>query len=317
MPYSFEGNNPPFYYDYINANSWKGQPNTVHVADTLLQRYFEKYLLQQAISAFKFKLPEEWPMNYFLYILYCRGYIGVIETDKFGVIPQFCTLSGYNIYYQPSHIVISNPLIKYNEKPRIGKNCTLIQLMPDYSGIMDIVGYFASQLAMITETGNINVFNSKLSYVFFAGSKAAGETYKKAYDELAKGSPMTVIDKSTGHTPDKPAWTMFQQNVGQNYIYNEVLESYEKVKNIFLTEIGIPNSNTEKKERVNELEVISNNVEVSSKANVWLETIKKGMKETNKMFGTNLSVEWRIDPTMKNKKEDEQFKEKETMKETK
>ena len=108
---------------------------------------------------------------------------------------------------------------------------------------------------------------------------------------------------------------MFQQNVGQNYIYNDILESYEKVKNIFLTEIGIPNSNTEKKERVNELEVISNNVEVASKASVWLETLKKGIEATNKMFGTKISVDWRVDPTMKNNKEDLQYKEKENRKE--
>jgi hypothetical protein len=89
--------NLPFYYDYKNARNSTINPSTVHVRDTGLQRYFARYLLQKTISVFKWDMPKTWSRNYLLYTLYCWGYVAVINTDKFGVIPQQCTLGGFDV----------------------------------------------------------------------------------------------------------------------------------------------------------------------------------------------------------------------------
>ena len=78
----------PIYYDYQNAYDSILQPSTVHIHDTALARYFKRYLLIKAISVFKFKIPDTWDYDYLAYILFCLGHIAVINTDKFGVIPQ-------------------------------------------------------------------------------------------------------------------------------------------------------------------------------------------------------------------------------------
>ena len=104
----------PTYYDHINVQNSQIQPSTVHCSNTGLQWYFQRYLLQRIISVYKWKLPESWAENYFEYVLYCWGYISVFETDKFGVIPQACGLMGYDVMYQPTNAVISNPLLNHD-----------------------------------------------------------------------------------------------------------------------------------------------------------------------------------------------------------
>lgn len=88
----------PYMYDYVNAEVSQHSPSTVHTKNTELQRFFARYLLQKAMSVFKWDLPETWDRDYFLYVLYGIGYIAVINTDRYGVIPQQCGLEGYNIF---------------------------------------------------------------------------------------------------------------------------------------------------------------------------------------------------------------------------
>ena len=131
--------NVPIFYDYINAANSRIDPSTVHVRNTGLNRFFVRYLLQRAMSPLEFRIPDAWERNYFLYVLYCLGWIGVLDTDKFGVICQHCGLQGYNVYYQPTKIVVSNPLLEGLHTLEIGREAALIRLQPDYGSIMDLV----------------------------------------------------------------------------------------------------------------------------------------------------------------------------------
>ena len=112
--------------------------STVHVKNVALQRFVRRYLFQKAISVFEWKLPETWNRDYFLYVLYAWGYIGVVETNKYGVICQAGVPYGYDIYYQPTNLIITNPLLKGALQPRIGKECTVFKLQPDWGGINDL-----------------------------------------------------------------------------------------------------------------------------------------------------------------------------------
>ena len=92
------------------------------------------------------------------------------------------------------------------------------------------------------------------------------------------------------------SWEAFQQNVGQNYIACDLLSDLRKIEAEFDTKIGIPNANTDKKERLITDEVNANNVETRNLPELWLESLQKGCKEANAMFGINISVDWRNEP---------------------
>lgn len=287
-------NGLPASYDYINFYNASMDPSTVHVKNTGLSNFFSRYLIQKAISAFEWQgIPEHWHMNYFLYVLFVFGYISVIETDKYGIIPQHCGLYGYDVMYQPTHATIANPLLQGIRNPRIGRECEIIKLTPDYGGIWDLVSFYADMLALSAETAGVNLVNSKLSFIFFAKNKAAAETFKKMYDQVASGQPATVIDKDLLDENGNLSWQQFNQNLQQNYIAGQILQDMVQWDCRFNTEIGIPNTNIAKLSGVSDREVEANSINTEAKALLWEETLRKGVEAVNRMFGTNISVRYK------------------------
>lgn len=286
----------PKNYDFINLYNSSRSPSTVHCQNAALVRFFEKYLLQKVISVFKFEnIPESWALNFMQYVLFIWGYVAIFEHPEFGVIPQNCGLYGYDVFYQPSHVIIANPLIS-TERLRIGEDCELIQLQPDYCGIMDIVSTYADLMALSLETAGINLLNSKLSYIFMSENKTAAESLKKVFDQFASGSPAIFADKTLFADDGSPTWQMFMQNVGQNYITDKVLDDMKKIEDRFNTDVGIPNANTYKKERLITDEVNANNVDTQSKVMLWLDTMSRGIEKVNRHYGLDLSVSYRYTP---------------------
>lgn len=288
------GNGVPVLYDYNNQYNGLINPSTVHVSNTGLQWYFKRYLLQKVISVFEWTLPENWNKEYFWYVLYCWGFIGVVNTDKFGVICQGAALKGYGVYYEPTHLVIANPLLRGILQPKIGTQAALIKLQPDYRGIMDKINFYADMLALSAETAGVDLVNSKLSYVFGAKNKAQAESFKKMFDQVASGEPAVFIDKNLMDENGEPSWQLFNQNLKQTYIAGDVLEDMRKWELKFDTDFGINNANTEKKERLLVDEVNSNNQEIRLWSDLALEELRKGCKQAQDLFGIDIWVDYRI-----------------------
>ena len=284
------------YYQISNLFESAIVPGAVHLQNNLTANYFRRYLFEKAISVFKWEnLPETWNKNYFLYVLYSMGYIGIIRTDKFGVVPQFGTLNGFDLYYAPRNFRVSNPLLDTRSYV-IGVETELFQLQGNYNGIMDIVNYYAAKL----EAVDANLMNSKSSVVFFAKNKSAADSLKKLYDQIASGNPAAVVDKELMDENGKPNWIFFQQNLKENYIVKDLLVDARKLENQFCTDLGIPNSNTDKRERMTDDEVNSNNVETAIRSELWLERLKNCCERVNTMFGLEISVDWRVKPNDRN-----------------
>lgn len=286
----------PMGYGDINLYNADFSPSTVHCKNTYLQRYFRKYLLQKAISVFKWNLPAEWDEDYFKYVLYGIGYIAVLETRSFGVICQGGALGGYNLYYKPSYIMITNPLLKETITANINIDCAIIKLQPDYSSIMDIVGYYADQLALSAEALGMNMVNVKTGVVFGAKDKTQAQSYKKMFDKMQSGDPAVFIDKQLLDDAGKPNWYPFVQNMKEQYIADSILSDMRKIEAMFDTDIGIPNANTDKKERLVTDEINANNVETATRCELWLDSIRKGIDKANEMYNLSLSVDWRVNP---------------------
>lgn len=284
-----------FSYDFINKYNAHIKPSTTHSQDNATAWYFRRYLLQKILSVFEFKnIPETWSKDYFLYVLFLYGFIAVIQTDKFGVIPQNCSLFGYDVFYRPTNVNIANPKLKGILQPRIDVDCTLIKLQPDYGSCWDIVSYYADLLALATESLGTNLVNSKLAYVFACKDKTSAESFKQMMDKIQEGNPAVFADKKLFNDDGSPMWDNFQNNLKQNYIAKDILEDMTKIDARFCTEIGIPNVNMAKESGVTDNEVEANNIDTKSKASLWLETMKEGIKKTNEMFNLNISVDFRF-----------------------
>jgi len=284
-----------YSYDFINKYNGQINPSTTHASDNATAWYFRRYLLQKVISVFEFKnIPEHWSKDYFLYTLFICGFVGVVQTDKFGIVPQMGSLYGYDVFYRPTNITISNPLLRGILQPKIGRDCELIRLQPDYGSCWDIVAYYADLLALATESLAVNMVNSKLAYVFACEDKTTAESFKKLYDIINEGNPAVFADKKLFDDEGNPMWTTFQNNLKQNYIAKEILEDMTKIDARFCTEIGIPNVNMAKESGVTANEVEANNIDTQTKVSLWLETIKDSLNKVNDMFGLDISVDLRF-----------------------
>ena len=286
----------PYSYEFINLYNSAIHPSTVHCRNTALVNYHASYLFKKILSVFDFQgLPDEWADNYFKYILFGYGYLTVFNTERYGVIPQECGLSGFNVFYQPTEAIVANPLLPDVRQLKIGTDCELIKIQPDYHGVIDIVTTYADLLSLALETAGINLLNSKTSFIFFTDdNKATAESYKKMYDQLASGNPMAVVSKKLRNDENgEPNWDMWTQNVGQNYITDRLLNDYKTIKDQFNTLIGIPNANTQKRERMIVSEVEANDIDTQALALIWLENMKRGIEKVNSMFGLNISVAYR------------------------
>lgn len=287
-------NKAPIGYDFKNLYNASINPSTIHTQNTGLFYYYGDYLLKKLISVIDFKgLPETWATNYFKYILFGCGYIAIFKTKKYGVIPQHCSLSDtMTLFYQPKRVLVANPVIKETEL-EIGKDCELIKLQPDYSGVMDIVSLYADMLAVSAETMGTNLINSKLSYVYFAKNKADAESFKKAFDQISGGAAMTIVDKDMQSEDGRKEWSFFTQNIGQNYIVDKILDNMKTIEDQFNTKVGIPNANTQKRERLISSEVEANDVDTKALVNIWLDTLNNDIIKVNKRFNLNISASYR------------------------
>ena len=286
----------PVEYNYENLYNASRSPSTVHVKNTRLYRFFRKYLFQRALSVFKWNIPETWDKDYFLYTLYGRGFLAILNTDRYGVVPQECALSGFNLYYRPAWVIVTNPLLGTLQRT-IDTDCILLKPQPDYGSIVDLVGFYADMMALAAEAVGMNFINVKTGTIFGAETEAQAQAYYKMFDKISEGNPAAVIGKKLLDPEGKPTWFPFTQNVKEAYIASDVLSDLLKIRAMFDTEIGLPNTNTEKKERLITSEVNSNNAETAALGELWLETLNKEITKANKMFPDfNLSVTWRVDP---------------------
>ena len=297
-------NGKTFSYDFINRYNAHIKPSTVHSQDNATAWYFRRYLIQKIISVFEFDgIPETWSKDYFFYSLFLYGFVVILETDKFGVIPQGgpnASLYGYDVFFRPTNVIVANPKLKGILQPKIGTQCALIRMQPDYGSCMDIVAYYADLLALCTESLAANLVNSKLAYVFACDNKTVAESFKKMYDQINEGNPAVFADKKLFMEDGTPAWDTFQNNLKQNYIGKDILEDMTKIDARFCTEIGIPNVNMAKESGVTDNEVEANNIDTRSKAALWLETIQDGIRQANDMFGLNMSVKFRYEEVNNN-----------------
>lgn len=285
----------PMSYNDVNAIVAQAQPSSIHVTDSGLSQYYRKYLFQKALAVFEFSgAPDLWDMDFFRQCLFADGKLVVFRTPKYGIIPMNCTLSGLNLFYRPSGAIVANPLLPEVNLLTLGRDAELIYFQPNYESLMDIVAEYGDLMALTVETYAINLFNSKLSYVLTAGSKTAAEALKKGFDQALSGKPFVVFDKALMNDDGSPSWQLLLQNLKQNYIGTDLLNDLQSIEDRFNTTIGIPNANTQKRERLISAEVNANNSETKALASLWLDRIRDCLRRVNDRFGLNLSVDYRM-----------------------
>lgn len=285
------------YAPYSVANLFDGTraPSAVK-NDSIAYAFWCRALYQRLCSTVEFNLPDNWKRakDFFEAVLFGRGYACVFDSKEFGISFQPASLSGFDFYYQPTRAIVSNP--KLSKEFTIGEDCSLIKLTPDYSGVTDIVAYYAEKLATMDGAINMSIINSKFAYVFGAKNKASAQAVKMIFDKINKGEPLVVFDNKLveGMGDEEPFEFIDRASLKNSYIVDDLLKDFQTIINQFDTEIGIPTIPTEKKERMITDEANSRRADSSSRITLWEECLRNSIKEVNKMFSTDISFKFRF-----------------------
>lgn len=282
------------------------QPSGIK-ADSRYTDMFDRMLYERVASVFDIRYNASFDIDYFKYVLLGAGYICITNTAKYGLVAQYATIYGYNIYMKPTMASIlthaTNGTLEKTDMT-IGKDCALLYLKPSRCGIFDIIGYYSFKLALVAGAFDMNIFNSKLAFMTAAKNKSAAQTIKKIYDEVQSGNPAVTFDSSIKNdslkNDDKCLWETFNKDLKQNFIAPELIEVFEKLLDEFDTEVGIPSVGTDKKERLTVNETEKNDVESVTRLTTWLESLQQGINEANMLYpNLNLSINIREYQTAK------------------
>lgn len=291
----------PLNYDSINNAAGLYAPSAIKAYNNVSFAYWERSLFQRACSTLKFTVP--WTgkvFDFFMYCLFRFGYIAISENDIYGKWFQPCTLSGYDFYYQPTRAIISNP--DYNADLKIGQDCEILKLTPDYMGIWDIISFFAAELSELDNAINMSLVNNKFGFILGARNKTAASAIKKALDKINAGEPAVIYDMSllNDETDDAEPWQVWERgNLKDTYFTPEQLQDRMTILNQFDAEIGIPTIPYNKKERMVQSEAESRQYDAVSRVTVWINTLEESIKDINALYpDMNMSVKLRYDLDM-------------------
>lgn len=273
----FNGQEKNIPFNDLLRNFFARRPSDVEGVANTSALYYRKKLLRMILARFEWEMPREWDKDYFLTSLFREGHISITDTPV-GIIALRSGLTGINVYDHPTTAVFANHVLG-NFDRTIGVDCSVIKLMYDYSGVEWILTRYATLLAMCDSGIAVNLMNTKATFVFGATSKAQSETMKKMYDDITMGQPAVFVN---GDAINKE--NMFTMPAKENFIADDVQLLKRKIINEFLTDIGINNTNLDKRERLTDDEVNANNEEVKFNIMDWYDNIQEGINETKILF---------------------------------
>ena len=292
----------PFFYDEINNLRGHKVPSVGLCYDSEVYYFFWRSLYQRLASKFEWKVPDHWDKEIFVFSLYAFGFLGIFDTNKYattpnqryGIIPAPSTVHGIGVQLQPTKIRTANPHFYMPYDEIIYEGAGLIKLTPDYRGILDIVDFYAKELATLWSSIDQSIINSRFAYIIAANSEAAAATLKAIFDARNSGKPLMVYDKEklkkkdpvdkTLPLDDKEPFEVLDLRVGENYITDKLLADYRRILVQFDTEIGIPNNPFEKGERLITNEVESNSAETVARFTYMMDILKRSLKKTYEVF---------------------------------
>lgn len=249
--------------------------------------YYMRALYQRLISGARFDLPESWSQGrrFFKNVLFQMGFIGIIKTDKYGIIPQIATPGGYGLFLQPTELNVNSTFVD-NYVGKIGEDCEVIHLTPDWCGVWDIVEHYAIRLSTAITSVDVSLVNSRVSILAAAKNKSASETLKYLYEKISAGEPFAVFDKAIKSEgldgSEEPIWT-YAQNVKDQYITDKLLDNIDTILRQFDNEVGILAIGA-KKERMITDEVEALNDDAVARASNWYDNLKESFDNVNRLF---------------------------------
>ena len=262
----------------------------LNVTNSYVASFYRMYFYNKIYSIINIKgLPESIDERYFKNTLLTRGFMGVFNTEEYGLIANHGTVWDYDIYYNPVMFRAINPKLHFRYERKIGIDVELVKLTPNFETVLPVIYYFADLMAVAVQGMDTNILNSKLAYAFLCENQKQAESFKKMVEEIVNGEGAVFADKKLFTEDGKLKVEIFNRDFKNTYIVDKLVELKRDIENDFNAYIGLSVVNTDKRERLitPEVELSNNNNRIIIE--LWKDTINKCLDKVNKMWDTNIS----------------------------
>lgn len=268
------------------------QPETVEGLNNTSVIYYTQQLIKKLFGVFEIQgAPDNWDINYMKERIFLDGKLCITDTAM-GVLPLQTGVAGLNVFNHPTTCVIANPVLGSFERA-IDIDCALVLLQFDFGNAWPMINRYAALLASCDGSIAVNLINAKVAAVFGAETKKEAESFKLMYDKITRGEPGVFIGEAMAKKLNE---RLLFNRVKESYVADLIEDLKHQLVDDFLTDIGVENANTDKRERLITDEISSNYQEVRSGAEHWLDNINAGFDRANELYGLNLSMirrEWK------------------------
>jgi hypothetical protein len=284
------------------------RPKAPTIPDDKLYFYREQ-LYRELSQMFKWEgLPTEVPVDYLERNLTRYGYVLFYYDDLIGHDVLRAEVTGYNRHgfpvqartFTPNTTGESTQITRNLKRLSDGqtaatdfdpsKDGVLIMNMATWEGkgqpMGSIVDYFAERLALAQQAIDTNLLWANIPYIFQVGSDELRLSIEKMFSSVYNGEPFIITDKSL-FTDNKDRAGI---PTGIKFIGKELMDLQNEIMMKFREMVGFTTAGVDKAERVNTLEVQSNDQYTQTVRDIMLQQRQLAADSINAFFGVNVTV---------------------------
>lgn len=271
-----------------------------------LENYFKEQLLRELSQMFKWEnLPKSIPEDYLERTLVRNGYALFYYDERIGEDVLRCTATGYNRHNQPTEATTYTPNTSNNQwtvKRRLKRlsdgevenelfnkeqDGVLLSNMEYNQNMQYIVDFYAKRLAQAQKAFDNSLVWSNIPYIFLVSDGDKKLSLERMFESAQEGKPFIITDK-----------TIFEENKDRAgvptsipFIGKELMDAQNEIMMKFRETVGFDTAGVDKAERVNTLEIKSNDQHTFSVLQIMLKQRQMACESINEFFGLNITVD--------------------------
>lgn len=270
-----------YYLDYL-----KFSPYDFTDKEWCIKNYII-YMLNRTQRIFKYTgLPDTIPQRMFEYLLQVNGFACVTKVG--GELYAFYGgLGGEpDVYYQPTVCVVSSPALKWNSTLKIGEDCVVVRGDSCMRGLIPLFNRYATAMVENDLSFKLATINTRIQAWVTAPDDTTAEAGNKYLEDVEAGELGVVASN------EFLEGIKVQPVQGSIRTFTDLIEYQQYLKASWYNEIGLNANYNMKREKLSTTESQMNNDALLPLVDDMLEQRKIGVEEINKMFGTNITVEF-------------------------
>lgn len=288
-PANIQGDNL-FWYPALHCKYDQDKP----LPKDLVFNSYIKYYLARCQSMFKYDgLPDTIPAKWLEHYLLANGQCVFIKNGEDLIVTTGGMGGDPDIYYIPTKYIVSNPYVKEEARKTytIGEDCVLIRNDTYSQGLIPLLTRYCSQLTENDLTMQTADILSRAMLTITATDTQSKESVEKWLCDLRKGklSAIGELPSMVGNQDRSVNITPFREV--SNTITN-LIEYHQYLKASLYNELGLNANYNMKRESINSNESQLNDDMLHPLIDDMLARRREALEEVNKMFGTNISVDF-------------------------